>query len=126
MYLLTLVALLATALATPDPAPQASSPRPRVTPTHLYVCTDASFAGKCSNLSLKPSVCYTLGPNYARKVSSAGPDKGTFCTLYSEKGCRGKALPFTWPGIRRLGRYEYDDTTSSVRCDYITGYSSHP
>jgi hypothetical protein len=78
------------------------------------------------------------------KISSAGPDEGTFCTLYSyvictvvrwkgilmkgirENNCWGKALPFTYPGIKRLARYGYDDQVSSVRCDFITGFKDHP
>lgn len=63
---------------------------------------------------------------FNNSISSAGPDKGTFCTLYSERGCYGKALPFTWPGIKRLARYAYDDTVSSVRCDYIVSFKDHP
>jgi hypothetical protein len=42
--------------------------------------------------------------DYINKISSAGPDAGTFCTLYSDANCEGKALPFTHPGIRELKR----------------------
>lgn len=43
-----------------------------------------------------------------------------------EAECRGKALPFTYPGIRNLERYGMDDALSSVQCDLITGWKSHP
>ena len=67
-----------------------------------------------------------IPPAFSNKVSSAGPDEGTFCTLYSEANCEGEALPFTYPGIRSLGRYGFDDEVESVRCDFITGCKSHP
>mgnify|MGYP003624104770 CR=1 FL=1 len=43
-----------------------------------------------------------------------------------ERNCRGDALPFTNPGIRELRRYGYEDVAESVRCDFITGWKSHP
>jgi hypothetical protein len=85
-----------------------------------------------------------MSKEWDKKISSAGPDEGTFCTLYSyvnftacrggigliqgyrEHDCWGKALPFTYPGIKRLARYGYDDTVSSVRCDFITGFKKNP
>jgi hypothetical protein len=44
----------------------------------------------------------------------------------SEYDCWGDAVPFTFPGIKRLTRYGYDDAVSSVRCDFIFGFSGHP
>ena len=115
--------------------------------TPLYICTDASFASiaPCTKLWIQVSKCRSsphpfpphhhppysrppdpIPPAFSNKVSSAGPDEGTFCTLYSEANCEGEALPFTYPGIRSLGRYGFDDEVESVRCDFITGCKSHP
>jgi hypothetical protein len=142
MHLLTTVILLASSILA-APTPQTAT-NPSI--THLYVCTDASFRGTCNNLNLPVSQCSTsppsphpftfsltlqlslatLGPDLSRKISSMGPDSGTFCTMYSEPNCVGKALPFTNPGISALKRYNYDDTGSSVRCDFIAGWKDHP
>jgi hypothetical protein len=80
MYFLALLTLLLSmALATPDPAPapQALAPSTRIVPTHLYVCTDASFAGKCSNLTLRPSVCCT-SPSLSPPLQSPSSSTTTF------------------------------------------------
>ncbi|KAF2034046.1 hypothetical protein EK21DRAFT_108461 [Setomelanomma holmii] len=118
-----LARLTITALALPTP--QASSDTSNGV-THIYICTDASFSGSCANLHVPVSECVDIPPEYAGKVSSAGPDLGTFCTLYSNKECHGDALPFTNPGIRELKRYGYDDEVQSVRSDFMTGFKSHP
>ncbi|CCT61156.1 hypothetical protein IAQ61_005026 [Plenodomus lingam] len=110
------------ALAAPTPLEGAEGP---ATP-HLYLCKDASFTGECTNLHLEASTCQNIEAAYVKQTSSAGPDDGTFCTLYSEFDCRGQALPFTFPGIRNLERYGFSDLTSSVRCDFIAGWASHP
>lgn len=121
MYLISL--LLATlTLAAPDAQEGAGSPAT----THLYLCKDASFGGECTNLHIEASTCQNVEASFVKQVSSAGPDNGTFCTLYSEFDCRGQALPFTYPGIRNLERYGFADLLSSVRCDFIAGWTSHP
>lgn len=57
---------------------------PRATPTtHLYVCTDTSFRGTCKNIELSITRCYNMEAAFNDNVSSAGPDDGTFCVLYS-------------------------------------------
>jgi hypothetical protein len=82
-----------------------------------------------------------MAPEYAGTISSAGPDNGTFCVLYSyvcrkdgmnwrltkgrTKECRGLALPFTYPGLRELARYGFADVMESVRCDLIVGWDKH-
>ncbi|KAK1910236.1 hypothetical protein P3342_006509 [Pyrenophora teres f. teres] len=75
---------------------------------------------------MEVSSCFNMPPTYYKHVSSAGPDNGTFCTLYSEPDCHGEALPFTYPGIKMLSRYGYDDKLSSVRCDFIGPFLNHP
>ncbi|KAF1844408.1 uncharacterized protein K460DRAFT_163728 [Cucurbitaria berberidis CBS 394.84] len=126
MYPLATLLFLATfAFAVPAPIPDDPAPEPSSV-THLYLCVDSSFKGQCTNMHLDTSTCHNLDQTWNDKVSSAGPDKGTFCTLYSETECRGKALPFTYPGIRNLTRYKFDNVLSSVRCDFIEGFNDHP
>ncbi|KAJ4985760.1 hypothetical protein SVAN01_08756 [Stagonosporopsis vannaccii] len=90
--------------------------------THLYICTDKSWAGRCENIELSVGKCVDMEKAFDNNVSSAGPDDGTFCTLYSEKGCRGKAIPFTNPGIANFDKYKFENELSSVRCDFIWGW----
>ncbi|KAH6644774.1 hypothetical protein C7974DRAFT_27610 [Boeremia exigua] len=90
--------------------------------TNLYVCTEKAWAGTCKNVELTIGKCYNMGKAFDKNVSSAGPDDGTFCTLYSEQGCRGKAIPFTNPGIGNFDKYQFDNELSSVRCDLIWGW----
>jgi hypothetical protein len=56
-----------------------------------------------------------MSPSLAKAISSAGPDNGTFCTLYSDYDCHGLALPFTNPGVIELKRYNCDDVVLVVR-----------
>ncbi|KAF1829477.1 hypothetical protein BDW02DRAFT_561033 [Decorospora gaudefroyi] len=121
MHLTTILTLLFLTTTLAAPIPQSAPAGAPTTTTHLYICADASFRGNCTNLQLQVSSCLNMQPSYMHQVSSAGPDEGTFCTLYSEPDCHGTALPFTFPGIRALGRYGYDDTLSSVRCDLSPG-----
>jgi hypothetical protein len=51
--------------------------------THLYVCTDDDFRGNCKNIELSVANCYNMEEAFNNNVSSAGPDDGTFCVLYS-------------------------------------------
>ncbi|KAF2247050.1 hypothetical protein BU26DRAFT_402487, partial [Trematosphaeria pertusa] len=85
----------------------------------LYICADAGFKGTCENLHLDPGKCYNAPNQWNKNISSAGPDNGTFCALYPEYDCHGKALPFTFPGMRALSHYGFDDTSSSYRCEFL-------
>lgn len=51
--------------------------------THIYVCTDKNWAGKCSNIEVTAGECYNMPLAFDKNVSSTGPDEGTFCTLHS-------------------------------------------
>jgi hypothetical protein len=42
--------------------------------------------------------------------------------MHSEWGCRGHAVPFTYPGVSDFAEYEFDNMLSSVRCDHIWGW----
>jgi hypothetical protein len=76
------------------------SPKNATKTTHLYICTDAGFKGACTNLEVKLGECCTsivfspqfsnrrlilidgVGDAWNDKISSVGPDKGTFCAAY--------------------------------------------
>ncbi|UPX16451.1 uncharacterized protein EKO05_0006850 [Ascochyta rabiei] len=113
LFLFTIPAIT---LATPTLHARADSK------THLYVCTDDSFRGNCKNIELSVTRCYNIEKAFNDNVSSAGPDDGTFCVLYSDRSCRGKAIPFTSPGISGFAKYKFDNELSSVRCDFIWGW----
>ncbi|KAF2874175.1 hypothetical protein BDV95DRAFT_487956, partial [Massariosphaeria phaeospora] len=91
--------------------------------THLYVCEDEMFGARCDNLHVAVGQCYNLDASWNDKITSLGPDKGTFCTLYSEFDCKGKVLPLTYPGVKDLARYQFGDVGSSYRCDFIAEWS---
>ncbi|KAL8776837.1 MAG: hypothetical protein Q9194_002902, partial [Teloschistes cf. exilis] len=43
--------------------------------THLYVCTDINFGGRCENLESTKQGCYTLFNGFDNTISSLGPDQ---------------------------------------------------
>jgi hypothetical protein len=77
----TFLAFIALAAANPISAPQPAPTTNKI--THLYLCPDASFGGTCTNLHVEISECVDIPGDLSGKVSSAGPDEGTFCTMYS-------------------------------------------
>ncbi|KAI4111071.1 MAG: hypothetical protein LQ339_000799 [Xanthoria mediterranea] len=50
--------------------------------THLFVCTDADFKGRCQNLENTRGACTNLGNGLSDSISSLGPDQGTTCTIW--------------------------------------------
>jgi hypothetical protein len=54
--------------------------------TDIYICGDAKFdntSGTCHNYAVAASKCFNLPREASKKASSAGPNEGTFCVLYS-------------------------------------------
>ncbi|KAH8728139.1 hypothetical protein GQ44DRAFT_610098 [Phaeosphaeriaceae sp. PMI808] len=121
MLISTIYLVLLTALAAASPVMNATDDAM----VHPYVCTDASFAGSCTNLHLETSKYVNVSTEYDDKISSAGPRKGPFANASRESDCHGKALPFTFPGVQKLQRYGFDGVVSSVRCDSITGWNGY-
>ncbi|KAL8907823.1 MAG: hypothetical protein Q9171_005692 [Xanthocarpia ochracea] len=71
------------------PTPQADTPTPQAI-THVYVCTDAYFHGRCVNLE---------------------------SITHHDAGCKGESRGgIVNPGILNLGDYDFNDRTSSYRC----------
>ncbi|CAO1603233.1 hypothetical protein XANCAGTX0491_006825 [Xanthoria calcicola] len=86
--------------------------------THVYVCTDSNFRGRCENLESTKQGCYTLFNGFSDQISSIGPDAGTTCTLYDDVGCGGASLGgIVRPGIYNLADYGFNDRASSYRCN---------
>ncbi|KAI4126985.1 MAG: hypothetical protein LQ338_003440 [Usnochroma carphineum] len=137
---LILAALVAIASATPVASPQAeASPESTLAPpdkgesvapgtyhkldgpspiatqatTHLYVCTDYDFHGRCENLESTKQGCYTLFNGFDNEITSLGPDQGTTCTIYDGASVGG----IVYPGIYNLKDYNFNDRASSYRCN---------
>ncbi|KAF9871922.1 hypothetical protein CkaCkLH20_10554 [Colletotrichum karsti] len=71
--------------------------------THLYICSDANFSGRCQNLESNTGQCYNLGNGFNDVVSSLGPDAGTSCTIWENNGCSGASIVnIVSPGIYNL------------------------
>jgi hypothetical protein len=54
--------------------------------TNIYICGDAKFnnaSGTCYNYPVVAGECFNLPRGASKQASSAGPDEGTFCVLYS-------------------------------------------
>ncbi|KAK7456722.1 hypothetical protein Landi51_01998 [Colletotrichum acutatum] len=76
--------------------------------THLYICSDANFSGRCQNLESNTGQCSKLYPDdlgngFNDVVSSLGPDAGTSCTIWEHAGCTGASIVnIVNPGIYNL------------------------
>ena len=54
--------------------------------TEVYICGDAKFDntnGTCHNYGVVAGKCFNMPREASKKASSAGPNEGTFCVLYS-------------------------------------------
>ncbi|KAL8788717.1 MAG: hypothetical protein Q9213_001531 [Squamulea squamosa] len=85
--------------------------------THLFVCIDKNFGGRCQNLETTTNVCFNLGNGFSDSISSLGPDQGTTCTIYDNQGCSGTSVGgIVSPGINDLSDFGFNDRASSYRC----------
>ncbi|GJC83477.1 hypothetical protein ColLi_06315 [Colletotrichum liriopes] len=86
--------------------------------THLYICSDANFSGRCQNLESNTGQCYTLGNGFNDVVSSLGPDQGTSCTIWENNGCSGTSISnIVSPGIFNLAdsNWNFNDRSTYIR-----------
>jgi hypothetical protein len=75
----TLIALFATsALA----APASDITLTKRATQGVYLCNDRNFQGYCVHINSAPSACVPLASDLNDKISSAGPDKGSFCYFF--------------------------------------------
>ncbi|KAL8738259.1 MAG: hypothetical protein Q9181_000939 [Wetmoreana brouardii] len=86
--------------------------------THLYVCIDINFQGRCESLESTRQGCYTLFNGFDNTISSLRPDSGTTCQIYDDPGCAGASINnIVYPGIANLVDYGFNDRTTSYRCN---------
>ncbi|KAK3398503.1 hypothetical protein B0T20DRAFT_392902 [Sordaria brevicollis] len=80
----------------------------------FYVCTQENFQGICQNFDLPYNECHTFESFFDKKVVSAGPDEGSWCTLYANPGCTGDELNLNFPGLNSLGGW--NNKAGSFNC----------
>ncbi|DAA75325.1 TPA_exp: hypothetical protein A8136_1722 [Trichophyton benhamiae CBS 112371] len=74
----------------------------------LYLCSGAGFVGHCEYYRTPFGSCVTItdqfpsGNGGVNGVNAAGSDKGSWCTLYAQSGCRGSELQIHYPGYDDL------------------------
>ncbi|KAJ7643188.1 hypothetical protein B0H17DRAFT_1148627 [Mycena rosella] len=83
---------------------------------NVYLCTDANFAGDCTNYGFFDSQCSNLPGEFSDDISSFGPDAGWLCTI--NINCTGATYAGVSPGFALLPDW-LNDTFSSVRCQRI-------
>lgn len=72
---ITALALSASTLAAPTTLATRAT-------TGVYLCNDRNFSGYCVHIPSAPSQCVPLAADLNDKVSSAGPDQGSFCYFF--------------------------------------------
>ncbi|KAJ7152552.1 hypothetical protein C8R46DRAFT_1042809 [Mycena filopes] len=103
---------------------------------HVFIYTDANFAGDCTNYGFFDDQCSNFPGEFQDDISSFGPDAGWSCTMYtsvpntlslsetlmgafhSDANCNGDTYTGTNPGFGTLPGF-LNDAFSSVRCERI-------
>ena len=78
MKLAAVVIALASSAVLAAPTPEIEK---RAT-TGVYLCNDRDFKGYCVHINSPSGTCVPLASDLNDKVSSAGPDQGSFCYFY--------------------------------------------
>ncbi|KAJ6550929.1 hypothetical protein B0H10DRAFT_1802301, partial [Mycena sp. CBHHK59/15] len=84
----------------------------------VFICTDANFAGDCTNYGFFADQCSNFPGEFQDDISSFGPDAGWSCTMYTDINCNGDTYTGTNPGFATLPAF-LNDAFSSVRCERI-------
>ncbi|KAJ7152432.1 hypothetical protein C8R46DRAFT_1228661 [Mycena filopes] len=108
---------LAAALAVAA-APAGASTDSALVDGHVFICTDANFAGDCTNYGFFADQCSNFPGEFQDDISSFGPDAGWSCTMYTDANCNGDTYTGTNPGFGTLPAF-LNDAFSSVRCERI-------
>ncbi|KAI9923397.1 hypothetical protein MW887_009354 [Aspergillus wentii] len=86
----------------------------------LYICDTVNFQGKCVHFVTPFGRCTTISSTFppGRKggVSAAGPDPGSWCTLYSQNDCHGNELQLHYPGYTDLKKVDFNERAASYNC----------
>jgi hypothetical protein len=82
-----------------------------------YLCNDRNWQGYCVHINSAPSVCVPLAGDLNDLVSSAGPDKGSFCYFFVDPNCSTNADFFHVgnPGVADLSKTPVNGAAGSTR-----------
>ncbi|KAK8157848.1 hypothetical protein IWX90DRAFT_411163 [Phyllosticta citrichinensis] len=110
--LLSLATLSASA---PTTSPDTSF-NPRAAPLGLYICKGPFWNGPCSFHPERFSLCNNAPAGWNNQISSFGPPRNYYCTLYENWNCKGRSISLTYPGSSNLARNGFNNIGSSWRC----------
>jgi len=90
----------------------------------LYICPELDWKPQsglgCSHYIFPRPGCIAVDrETYRFRISSIGPDQGTWCIIYSSTNCSDGSPKFTLPGFGRLEGDtwgQYKDNTGSIKC----------
>ncbi|KAK2832007.1 hypothetical protein FQN49_006947 [Arthroderma sp. PD_2] len=88
----------------------------------LYLCSGAGFVGHCEYYRTAFGSCVTItdqfpsGHGGVNGVNAAGADRGSWCTLYAQSGCKGSELQVHYPGYDDLRKENWRSKTRSYNC----------
>ncbi|KAJ6613942.1 hypothetical protein B0H10DRAFT_2046765 [Mycena sp. CBHHK59/15] len=99
-------------------APAAPETRSALVDGHVFICTDANFAGDCTNYGFFVDQCSNFPDEFQDDISSFGSDAGWSCTMYTDINCNGDTYTGTNPGFATLPAF-LNDVFSSVHCEHI-------
>ncbi|KAH7138462.1 hypothetical protein B0J11DRAFT_500681 [Dendryphion nanum] len=130
-FLLTLTASLALAAPVAEPEANAIGSVVKRAVTWVYLCNERNFvsSGYCVHIPAESGICVPLGSDLEDKVSSAGPDQGSYCYFFVDRNCQGDFFHVGNPGYGDLSivpvngpagsTRNFEDKLSSYRCTSI-------
>ncbi|KAF1941876.1 hypothetical protein EJ02DRAFT_454713 [Clathrospora elynae] len=85
--------------------------------TRVYLCNDRGFTGYCVPISSPSGTCVPLGTDLNDKISSVGPDPGSFCYFFVNANCdtSGDFFHVGNPGYSDLSITPVNGPTGSTR-----------
>ncbi|KAI5816156.1 hypothetical protein BZA77DRAFT_369136 [Pyronema omphalodes] len=126
MKIISIVAFLISAIAA---APALTSPdlarnsyiiteRPVrfANPGGVYYCEDAFWGATCIYNIYNLAKCHNVPSEFNDKISSFGPDDGTFCFVYEHENCKGASKLLEYPGSDYLSEFGFNDRISAFAC----------
>ncbi|KAK7517728.1 uncharacterized protein IWZ02DRAFT_374727 [Phyllosticta citriasiana] len=111
-----LLSLAALSSAAPTTTSSDTSINPRAAPLGLYICKGPFWNGPCAFHPERFTLCNNMLAGWNNQVSSFGPPRHYFCTLYENWNCKGRSISLTYPGSSNLARNGFNNIGSSWRC----------
>ncbi|EFQ33065.1 uncharacterized protein GLRG_08209 [Colletotrichum graminicola M1.001] len=98
----------------------------RQNPGHIWACDNVGFVEPCSLYVVQNGQWYNLeGLGLNNRISSIGADWGAGCWAWDHfdaNGCWNEngapALDITYPGLRDLTSFSWNDKIGCVKCDF--------